>query len=256
MNDATTTPGVDEEMSRLLEFLYVAPVGLIEFDADGQLRMANPRIAQLFNRFAPGGYFENFFDFLSDVLPELRQLITGFEPESGQICENRRFALEAPDAESDETLWFDFTVVRQERDRYIASVNNVTEQVRSEAEAHLKQQRLDSILKHVDDHIIFTVAADGRIDSWNRTGEYTLGLVPERARGTRVDEVLHFDETTTEALLELTSSRGWAEASVTFCDVRARQMTGTLTLAAIRQITGEAAGFSAILSRFAPLVTL
>ena len=48
---------------KLLEFLYVAPVALIEFDGRGKVKIANPRVAQLFNRFAPGGYFDNFFTF-------------------------------------------------------------------------------------------------------------------------------------------------------------------------------------------------
>ena len=60
---------------QLLEFLYIAPVALIKFDEGGNVKMANPRVAQLFNRYAPGGYFANFFQFL-DVFLDIHFLIT------------------------------------------------------------------------------------------------------------------------------------------------------------------------------------
>ena len=41
---------------QLLEFLYIAPVALIKFDEGGNVKMANPRVAQLFNRYAPAGW--------------------------------------------------------------------------------------------------------------------------------------------------------------------------------------------------------
>ena len=156
---------------KLLEFLYVAPVALIEFDNQGNVKMANPRVAQLFNRFAPGGYFANFFTFLDDVLPELKQAILEFKEPGGQVMENRRFCLEAPTSNDHESLWLDVTIMRQAEDDYIASLNNVTNQVKSETEKFIAEQRLSTVFDSVDGHVIFTLDPEGSIDSWNVTGE-------------------------------------------------------------------------------------
>jgi PAS domain-containing protein len=146
---------------QLLEFLYLAPIALIQFDEDGNVKMANPRIAQLFNRYAPGGYFANFFDFLEDVLPELREKIKAYDSPSGQLMENSRFCINAPtesgpSADSEE-LWLDVTITRPEQSTFIASLNNVTNQVRAEADRYVAEQKMTQVLESVSKNIIFTI---------------------------------------------------------------------------------------------------
>jgi PAS domain-containing protein len=233
----------DREMERLLEFLYVAPVGLIEFRRDGQLVMANPRVAQLFNRFAPGGYFANFFSFLDDVLPELRAAIEAFVPEHGQIMENRRYAMRVPGGDGAETLWMDVTVMRQEADRYIASLNNVTHQVLTERENYLRGQKLESIIGAVTEHAIFTLDVRGCIDSWNRTGELALGVEAAAVLGQPLETVLSGADGSSP---EIPGARAAGLASEVAFRSEAGTVEGRLTLAPIRDLDGGLAGHSCI----------
>lgn len=240
----TGTPAeIDPEMERLLEFLYVAPVGLIEFRRDGTLVMANPRVAQLFNRFAPGGYFANFFAFLDDVLPELRAAIEAFVPEHGQLMENRRYALKVPGGDGSETVWLDVTVMRQEADRYIASLNNVTQQVLTERESYVRGQKLESIVGAVTEHAIFTLDACGRIDSWNRTGELALGLDADAVLGESLKVLLGGAD---GGGLEIPGPGTAGVASDVEFRCKAGTVHGRLTLAPIRDLDGGLAGHSCI----------
>lgn len=61
----------EEELERMIQFLYVVPVGLLEFDARGLILMANPTITQLFNPFSLNGMISNIYDVIRPQLPEL-----------------------------------------------------------------------------------------------------------------------------------------------------------------------------------------
>lgn len=240
----------NDEMEHLLEFLYIAPVALIEFDDSGKVVMANPRVAQLFNRFAPGGYFENFFTFLGDNLVELKDLIQGFDQERGQIMENKRFRMEVPSgADSFEELWFDATVMRQDKKRYIASLNNVTDQVRTQVENHMRGQALESIYRHVDDHIMFTLNSDGVVDSWNITGEYAMGILPTNAINRSLQDIVKLvEDEPLDNLLLPAREKGWFTTKTKYNNAEGRDVGADLTVWAINDLSGGVAGYSAILS--------
>ncbi len=58
----------------LVEFLYRAPIGLVQTSLDGAITMINPMSAQLLMPLAPTGNLENLFDALAPVAPHLREL--------------------------------------------------------------------------------------------------------------------------------------------------------------------------------------
>lgn len=235
----------DEE--RLLEFLYVAPVGLIEFDDEGNVKMANPRIAQLFNRFAPGGYFANIFNFLDDVLPELKERIVNFTDANGQIMENARFKIQAPDGKDDETLWIDVTVMRQEEKRYIASVNNVTQQVQIENEKFLVEEQLRKIFEVITKHTMFTLNSDGVIDSWNRTGEIYL-THSEFAVGKVLSQVIPIDNEKLAHHLSNAANEGISKDQIQITDKMGVRRNAAVCLSAINDLDNSNRGYSVVLS--------
>ncbi|MBC7727911.1 MAG: hypothetical protein H7242_09915, partial [Microbacteriaceae bacterium] len=48
----------------LLQFLYQAPIGLLQTTLDGEITMINPMSAQLLMPLAPTGNLSNLFDVL------------------------------------------------------------------------------------------------------------------------------------------------------------------------------------------------
>ena len=84
------------------------------------------------------------------MLPELKEAILAFNESGGQVMENRRFCIEVPNGSDNESLWLDVTVMRQAEDDYIASLNNVTNQVKSETEKYIAEQQLSTVFESVD----------------------------------------------------------------------------------------------------------
>jgi signal transduction histidine kinase/CheY-like chemotaxis protein len=80
----------------LLEFLYRAPVAMLQTDGDGQVQLITPRAAQLLLPLAPGGTLDNLFDVLAPTLPSLRDEVAAFGCGRGTVFEGRRVTLRLP----------------------------------------------------------------------------------------------------------------------------------------------------------------
>ena len=65
-------PDLAEEYEALIQFLYVAPVGLIQTGLDGSIVMINPLSAQLLMPLSRDGGLSNLFGALEGVAPDLR----------------------------------------------------------------------------------------------------------------------------------------------------------------------------------------
>jgi hypothetical protein len=90
---------IASEYLALLQFIHLAPVGLVQTAANGDIQMMNPKAAQLL---APLGFGEgmlNLFDTLDKASGDIRALAEVFAGSTGVVCENYRILL--PAAEGD-----------------------------------------------------------------------------------------------------------------------------------------------------------
>jgi diguanylate cyclase (GGDEF)-like protein len=85
----------DDAYETLMQFLYRAPVALMQLRQDGEIEMLNPMASQLLMPLAPDGELTNLFKVLQAHAPDLAQQCADFAPEHGVICESRRILLSA-----------------------------------------------------------------------------------------------------------------------------------------------------------------
>lgn len=83
----------DSAYESLIQFLYRAPVALIQLQKDGSIEMLNPMASQLLMPLSQDGDLVNFFQVLQPYAPGLLRLCTNFKPEQGLICEGMRVAI-------------------------------------------------------------------------------------------------------------------------------------------------------------------
>ena len=119
------------DYEQLVQFLYRVPVGLIEIDRQGEVRLMNAYASQVFMPLSGPSWTVHFFDILAPHAPELASRIAGYESAFGTIMSNERIKL----LES----WYAFTVERLEEDSYMVEFRNVTEEVE-------REQRLQSAI--------------------------------------------------------------------------------------------------------------
>jgi len=124
----------------LLQFLYQAPIGLLQSTLDGEITMINPMSAQLLLPLAADGNLLNLFDVLSNVAPQLRALVAAHGAPDGVICDSLRLPVEAPAADRSAPRTLALRLVKLDEATLMASVSDAT------GAAQREQERLTSQL--------------------------------------------------------------------------------------------------------------
>lgn len=134
MNTANQ-PLADEALNprALLEFLHLAPVGLLRMRPDGHILMMNPAAAQLLSHLGFGPGDPNLLDMLDPVTPDLRALLHVFKGSHGQVFEQYRVNLpEGPDERRPLALGFSALVLPSDPNSLMVVVTEETNAVRLE----------------------------------------------------------------------------------------------------------------------------
>jgi len=116
----------------LMQFLYRAPIGLVQTTLDGQIEMLNPMSAQLLMPLSRDCMLENLFTVLGVVAPELRTLAGKHQDLNGVICEDVRINLAPREAGNSLSRVLSISLLRLDECRLMAVLSDVTLQVRRE----------------------------------------------------------------------------------------------------------------------------
>jgi diguanylate cyclase (GGDEF)-like protein len=127
----------------LIEFLYRAPIGLLQARPDGEITMINPMSAQLLMPLAPAGNLGNLFDVLEQVAPTLRALAAQHTQAGSVVCDGLRLSL-AVRAEGQPAQTLALSLSRLDDSTLMGCISDVSHTVRDE------QQRLASQLRDVE----------------------------------------------------------------------------------------------------------
>ncbi len=133
-------PEASTPYESLIQFLYRAPIGLVQAALDGEIAMINPMAAKLLMPIAAGGNLENIFDVLSVAAPDLRTMAAADLP-GGVLREGLRVPTAGSDRRSGAQQWLEISVLKLDAASLMVSVADVTQTVQSE------QQRLASRLR-------------------------------------------------------------------------------------------------------------
>lgn len=174
-----------DEVTKLLQFLYACPVGLIEFSASGDMEMINPFAMQLLLPLSPQGFISNFYSVMESYAPELRNMVDTFSASEGTVCENQQILIKPSLKESGtDARVLACTIVKLTPVRLIASLSDVSKQVAGARRLRQAETWFASLLDNINDFAMLSVDADGIIrgvsDSMFRqsgfTASQTIGL--------------------------------------------------------------------------------
>ena len=151
----------------LLQFMYMAPVGLVQMQADGQIVMINPYSANLFLPIEPSGDLSNLFTTLEDIAPEIRNLCTNFTKKRGQICDSLRVQLTAGVPGKEDAKFLAFTLLKLDMNRIMAVITDITLLVKRERQLQHSEAWFNAIFTDVSEYAIASLDCEGRIERWN-----------------------------------------------------------------------------------------
>lgn len=166
------------EYEALLQFLYLAPAGLVQLGADGAISMLNPRAAELLMPLSRDGGLSNLFDALAPVAPDLHLLCRDFPARHGQVCEDARIYLHADGAASGPQV-LSLSMLKLDAGRLMAVLNDITAQDRRERQLRNADAWLNAIMTNIADYALVSLDRRGRIASWNDSIGRVTGHGPD-----------------------------------------------------------------------------
>ena len=129
-------PETTASYEALMQFLYQAPIGLMQVAPGGEIMMINPMSAQLLMPLAPEGNLLNLFDVLASAAPQLHAMAAGFSAPTGVVCESLRIVLPAGAARGTLAQTLELSLLKQDDGTLMVSLSDATLVV------HQEQQRL------------------------------------------------------------------------------------------------------------------
>ena len=150
----------------LLQFLYMAPVGLVQTDADGRIGLINPVSAQLLMPLSHDGALDNLFSALETVAPDLRHQAAGFAAPHGMVCDGVRIQLHADPARPG-PQFLSLSLLKLDASRLMAVLTDITQQVRRDRQLRQSDAWLNAILTGISDYALVSLDRGGRINEWN-----------------------------------------------------------------------------------------
>lgn len=177
------TPDITEDYEALIQFLYIAPVGLVQASLDGEIAMINPISAQLLLPLLPDADLTNLFSALKTVAPDLRDLVASYPRPYGMVCDAMRLHLTSKNGDRPGPQMLSLSILKLDQHRIMAVLNDITQQVLRERLLRQNEAWLDAVLTGVTDYALIRLDQNGGIDGWNASIGRVTGFDSEAVLG-------------------------------------------------------------------------
>jgi len=190
------------EYEALLQFIYLAPVGLVQTSLDGEIIFINPISAQLLMPLSQDGGLRNLFTALENVAPDLRHRAVSFDSPQGTVCDAVRIQINAGIPGTSDPKLLSFSLVKMDADRLMAVVSDITQQVKRERLLRQNEAWLNAIMIGVSDYVLASLDRLGRITSCSNSLGPVTGFSAEAVLGQTYSIFSAVDATTPEGLVD------------------------------------------------------
>lgn len=175
---------------KLLEFLYAAPVGLVEINAAGTIAMINPHAMKHLLPLAGTRDTGNLFAMLESCAPELRNLFDGFAAERGTVCDGHRIMVDLRrNQDGAEPKVLACTLVKLDADRAIACLSDITVQVAQERRLKQAEAWFSSLINDINAYAVGSITADGVVDAVNESWTKQSGYASDALIGKTLADI-------------------------------------------------------------------
>jgi diguanylate cyclase (GGDEF)-like protein/PAS domain S-box-containing protein len=177
-------------MEDLLQFLYLMPVGVVKFQADGTVDLINPVASALLQSLRGDDTLRDIYASLAPIAPDLPQRVARFAAAAGTIVGQQRLEARA----GGRTMVLSLTINRVNATIYMAVLTDVTTLAEQERRLFADRQKFFAIFDHVRDYAIYTITTNGTIDEWNRSLQRVGGWLAEDVQGRDMSMFLSSDD--------------------------------------------------------------
>lgn len=202
----------EKELQSLLTFLYMAPVGVVQMNGNGEILLINPMAANLLMPLRADGTLTNLFEAIDHSLPEINSLVAEFDRPTGIICKAVRFAPFFRARRYAENKTYELTLLKVDEETLMGIVTDVTDSVMREEQIRLGSAWYNALLNDHYKHGIVGLDSDGNILYWNDSMKelngFSASQVVGKPCGFLFKNVDGFSDRLPDLLYDVTES-GW-----------------------------------------------
>jgi diguanylate cyclase (GGDEF)-like protein/PAS domain S-box-containing protein len=204
---------VAQDYEALIQFLYLAPVGLVQTSLEGEIAMINPISAQLLMPLSRDGGLSNLFIALESVAPDLRHRVESFTLSYGMVCEGLQIQVSAGVRDKVDARVLSLTLLKLNSERLMAVLSDVTQQVKRDRLLKQSEAWINAILSNVTDYALVSLDSRGHIEDWNPSVGRVTGFAREAVVGKPYSVFYPADATTPDRVqdrLRDADDNGWS----------------------------------------------
>ncbi len=185
----------------LREFLYHAPVGVVETDMAGRVVLLNPVAIQLLMPLATSGDFlTNLWVTLDSLVPQLRSILESAPAHNGHLLTDFRIMLPAGLHGSADANCLSLSLVKVGPDTVITTIADISEAVKYEWLLGKQEARLNATMATPAQHAQVILAPDGTIVSWNASIQRLTGFDADQMLGKPYSQLFAADVITPDGM--------------------------------------------------------
>jgi len=174
----------EDEFEALTQFLYMAPIGLMQTRMDGEIVMINAASAQLLMPLSRDGELANLFTVLEDVAPDLEHRVRSFEPRHGMVCDSVHVQVGPGTSGGRKNAQIlSLSLLKLDSERLMAVLGDATESVTRDRELRQSQAWINIIVTGITDYALLSVDDQGRVQSWNPSIARVTGFEADATQG-------------------------------------------------------------------------
>jgi diguanylate cyclase (GGDEF)-like protein/PAS domain S-box-containing protein len=202
-----------EDVEALLQFMYLAPIGLVQARGDGEILMANPLSAQLLMPLSRDGGLSNLFEALQSVAPDLRHQVQAHSAPHGLICDAVHLHVNAGQPGRKEAQILSLSLLKLDGDRLMAVLGDATLSVRRDRELRQSQAWINTLVSGLSDYALVALDERGCAASWNPSIARVTGFGATATVGRSMGQFYPADSMPEQRVLDRlheADSSGWS----------------------------------------------
>lgn len=158
---------LNSEYEALLQFMYMVPIGLVQFSQTGEIAMINPAAVKLMMMLDSSGQCINLYTALEMVSPELRNLVASYSKSDGIICDAVRSQVCAGVPGKRDPQVLEVTIMKLDANRLVAVLSDVSHSVKREQHLRQADAWFNAIVTGATDYALLPLGKDGTVSYWN-----------------------------------------------------------------------------------------
>ena len=207
------TPSVEEEYEALIQFLYIAPIGLLQARHDGEIVMVNPLCAQLLMPLSRDGELANLYTALESVAPDLRHRVQAFTAPHGMVCDALHLQVGRTQATRKDPQILSLSLMKLDSERLMVVLSDVTQSLKRDRELRQSQAWLNALVSGLTDYALVQLDGRGQVQAWNSSIGRVTGFGCDAVEGQSYALFHPPDSMPTERVLDRlhdADSSGWS----------------------------------------------